>query len=241
MDKSVKKIINAVVMLLATDLWGIHAKLIYALNPDKVGDVVTKFSYVAFNENTITAMLFALVFAFVPVLVLITINPKLEHYWLFVMIFAFFDGGAWFIYYSEAALIKFGGSIGAFYYGFFILFIVVSVGFIRNRLDDIEKEEKDEKTAKNAQIRINNPMPEYNNPPNPPKKEVMEERLKRPEQEAKVEKLTPTGPGEAKNDEQLLVSLLNQGFKNKQIAEQLGVAPSTITRRIQKMKLNGEV
>jgi len=144
MIKDPSKIITAIVFLLAFDLWGVHAKLLYQLNPDKIGDVTQVFSYVSMNENTITAMLFSLVFAFVPVLVLTTISPKLEQYWVFVSFFAAFDGGAWFIYYNKTAIAHLS-IYGAGYYGLFIVFIVASIGFIRMRIDELEKEEKAKK------------------------------------------------------------------------------------------------
>lgn len=216
-----EKIIMAIVYLLAIDLWGVHAKLLYQLNPDKIGDITQTFSYIAMNENTITAMLFSLVFAFVPVLVLTTISPKVEQYWLFVLIFALFDGGSWFIYYNKTAIGHFE-TWGAGYYGFFILFIVLSIGFIRMRIQEIEDEQKTKEE------------------PKPINDEDVRQVLKDTaivdffkEAETTKTMVDPT--------DETIIDLLSKGMTGKRVAEKVGLNPSTITRKKQKFIKDGRL
>lgn len=233
MTKNVEKIISAIVFLLAIDLWGVHAKLLYQLNPDKIGESASTFSYISMDENTITAMLFSLVFAFVPILVLTTISPKLEQYWLFVIVFAFFDGGAWFIYYNKTAIAHFN-SYGAAYYGFFIVFIVSSIGFIRMLVDDInkanEKEEHKRVTIEDVQ-------------------KVAEEQLNKFEKDVLNNGLTKTIEKrddhqefqEILDEELLLITYLEEGLQQSDIASRLNWHPSKVSRTKKKLIENGRL
>lgn len=248
--KNHEKIITAIVLLLAFDLWGVHAKLLYQLNPDKIGDVVQVFSFVAMNENTITSMLFALVFAFVPVMILTTISPKVEQYWLFVMVFAFFDGGAWFIYYNKTAILHFN-SFGAGYYGLFIVFIVASIGFIRMRLEEFEEIISVNNSSNKG---IEDLIFEHKTAPQPPPTpgkvifDVPVETVLRDNDELEfikfqnrvIDKIeTEKKVDKSETDQEILINLLNAGWSQKKIAETLGWNPSKVTRTKQKLITNG--
>jgi len=253
MDKYANKIIMAIVLLLAFDLWGVHAKLLYQLNPDKVGNIASTFSYVAMNENTITAMLFALVFAFVPVLVLTTISPKLEQYWLFVLLFALFDGGAWFIYYNKTAIAHFE-TYGAGYYGLFVVFIVASVGFIRMRLEELEEKQPDKqmqfRTQEQQQKLRNDAQSNLPNNHHVDTSFVNEEFISdtfRKMEEKKVFHVSKPAIINNSNDDKIItdedkiVMLLNDNWAQKDIADSLKWHPSKVSRTIKKLKENGRI
>lgn len=122
-----KAIKIAIVSAVAVHVYGVHAKLLYAINPDKPKELAeTVYSFIALNEATITTEIFALVYAIATAGILILFSEHRR--WLqATTTFALLDGLGVFIYYNTEMNELFTIFSSA-YYAIYTLCIILFIG-----------------------------------------------------------------------------------------------------------------
>lgn len=135
------KIKIAIISAIAVHIYGVHAKLLYAINPDK-GEAFkdTIYSFIQLNEPTITTQIFALVYAIATAGILILYS---EHIWKYAatITFAILDGAGMLIYYNTE-IDKLFTIFSSSYYALYTIAIIVFVG-LHSRLKDVYKDMDD--------------------------------------------------------------------------------------------------
>ena len=135
-----KKIANNILLAIlvttiAIHLFGVHSKLLYHLNPDKIRDItgiVQPFSFLEVNENNITAIFFGWCYSIATAIILVLSFKSVGLLVTIVAIFGGMDGFGVFIYYNitnfdQSYLLLFGG----LYYGVYTFLIIISAGYFR--------------------------------------------------------------------------------------------------------------
>lgn len=149
-----KNIFILVMSFLVIHLFGTHSKLLYHLNPDFISETSKIFSFTKFNENTITAMIFALAYSIITASILI-FNMNNERIFLFfVFTFALLDSLGVYIYYNTE--IQAFNKYGAVFYSIFTFFIVVAIGLSKNMVEGEKSFKSIEKGARIGDIDSSN-------------------------------------------------------------------------------------
>jgi hypothetical protein len=127
------KLITTVLLFLTVHLFGTHSRLLYHLNPDKKLQLnateLAPFSFVHFDENTITAMVFAIAYSAMTAIILKLYDSTMKFFAGAVAIFAILDfTGVW-IYYD----IDMPGfyAKGSLYYAAYTFVIILAIGYHR--------------------------------------------------------------------------------------------------------------
>lgn len=89
-------------ILLVIFLFGIHSKFQWFLNPDKIriDEVIIPFSYLAFEENSITAMIFALIFSVMAVYSINAFFGNKRIFFTLIILYASLESIGAFMYFS---------------------------------------------------------------------------------------------------------------------------------------------
>lgn len=143
--KAVNNILLAIlVTTIAIHLFGVHSKLLFHLNPDKIRNVtgtVEPFSFLDVNENNITAIFFGWCYSIATAIILVLSFKSIKLLVTIVAIFGAMDGFGVFIYYNienfdKSYLLLFGG----LYYGVYTFLIIISAGYYRIKRVNISDE-----------------------------------------------------------------------------------------------------
>lgn len=115
-------------VFLSVHLYSVHTKLLYHLNPD--AESIGYFSYQSLDENSITAMIFAVTYSAMTVIALFKAVNLMKFFWFTISFFALLDGLGIFVYYnvnrSESFFI-----MSALYYSIYTMFIIIALAYIK--------------------------------------------------------------------------------------------------------------
>jgi hypothetical protein len=120
-----------IVIFLSAHLFGIHARLLWHLNPDKI---ITEganlvFSFGNFSENNITSLVFAGAYSVATVLILVMFDAKKKLNVAFMIVYALLDGAGVMLYYNTK--ITDLTTVGSVYYACYTIVIFLAVGFLK--------------------------------------------------------------------------------------------------------------
>lgn len=117
---------------IAVHLFGVHSKLLFQLNPDKVKTIsgnIMVFSFNDITENNITAIIFALSYSIATAVILTLSYDKKYMLYIITLVFGLLDGAGVFIYYN----VKLENFViwGSVYYAIYTFIIIISAGYYR--------------------------------------------------------------------------------------------------------------
>lgn len=117
---------------IAVHLFGVHSKLLFQLNPDKVKTIsgnIMVFSFNDITENNITAIIFALSYSIATSVILTLSYDKKYMLYIITLVFGLLDGVGVFIYYN----VKLENFViwGSVYYAIYTFIIIISAGYYR--------------------------------------------------------------------------------------------------------------
>ena len=120
------------IVFIAVHLFGVHSKLLFQLNPDKVKTIsgnIMVFSFNDITENNITAIIFALSYSIATAVILTLSYDKKYMLYIITLVFGLLDGAGVFIYYN----VKLENFViwGSVYYAIYTFVIIISAGYYR--------------------------------------------------------------------------------------------------------------
>ncbi len=128
---------------LTIHLFGTHARLLYTLNLNKhlqeFAGKIPAFSFITFNEDTISAMVFALAYSAMTAIILKLYDERAKGFVAAIATFAILDFFGVLIYYNTA--IKHFNFFGALYYAFYTLATIAAIGYSRFQVSKEELRE----------------------------------------------------------------------------------------------------
>lgn len=121
---------SVIVIFLSVHLFGIHAKLLYFINPDKMllDGIQRQFSFLHMDENNLVSLAFAGAYSIATVFIIVIFDRKNKLNSVFMILFSALDGLGIFIYYNTKIMEL--SLVGSIYYACYTVVIFLAIGFL---------------------------------------------------------------------------------------------------------------